>query len=114
LFFKINKRKSGHNKSQPIHHEPKFSNLRFYFLNPSRLHNGGFGNEDNGGIVNEEENDRGVLNEYLLERMRLDDVGGEDDDELSVGVGPGGGGADEAEAVANESVDVAVAAVKDD
>jgi hypothetical protein len=48
--------------------------------------------------------------------MRLDDVGGEEDDEVSVGAGSGdgggGGGADEA--VANEAVDVAVAAVVDD
>jgi hypothetical protein len=42
-----------------------------------------FGNEDN-GIENEEDNDRDVLNEYLLEQMRLDDVGGEDGDEVSV------------------------------
>jgi hypothetical protein len=47
---------------------------------------GGFGNEDN-GIENEEDNDRDVLNEYLLERMRLDDVGGEDEDEVSVDAG---------------------------
>jgi hypothetical protein len=78
---------------------------------------GGFGNEDN-GIENEEDNDRDVLNEYLLERMRLDDVGGEDDDEVSVGAGSGGGGGgggggvDEADA--SEAVDVDVAAAMDD
>jgi hypothetical protein len=74
---------------------------------------GGFGNEDN-GIENEEDNDRDVLNEYLLERMRLDNVGGEDDDEVSFGAGSGGGGGGMDEAVANEVVDVAVAAVMDD
>jgi hypothetical protein len=71
---------------------------------------GGFGNEDN-GIENEEDNDRDDLNGYFLEWMRLDNVGGEDNDEVSVGAGSGGGvgGADEAVAV-----DVAVAAVMDD
>jgi hypothetical protein len=54
------------------------------------------------------------LNEYLLEWMRLDDVGGEDDDEVSVGAGSGGGGGGADEAVANEAVDVAVAAAIDD
>jgi hypothetical protein len=74
---------------------------------------GGFGNEED-GKENEEDNDRYVLNEYLLERMRLDDVGGEDDDEVSVGARSGGGGGGADEAVANEAVDVAVAAVMDD
>jgi hypothetical protein len=46
--------------------------------------------------------------------MRLDDVGGEDDDEVSVGVGSGGGGGGADEDVANGAVDVAVAAVMDD
>jgi hypothetical protein len=84
--------------------------------------NGGFGNEDGGfgkednGIENEEDYDRDVLNEYLLERMRLDTVGGEDDDEVGVGAGSGGGGGGADEAIANEAVDVAVAvaAVMDD
>jgi hypothetical protein len=76
---------------------------------------GGFGNEDN-GIENEEDNDHDVLNEYLLEQMRLDDVGGEDDDEVSVDLGSGGGGGGVGKAVANEAVyvDVADAAVMDD
>jgi hypothetical protein len=75
----------------------------------------GFGNEYNGGIGNEEYNDRDVLNENLFEQMRLDDAGGEDDDEVSVGVGSGGGGVgeDEAEAVANEAGVVVDAAVMD-
>jgi hypothetical protein len=46
--------------------------------------------------------------------MRLDDVGGEDDDEVSVGAGSGGGGGRADEAVANEAVAVAVAAAMDD
>jgi hypothetical protein len=83
---------------------------------------GGFGNEDNGGfgnedgrfgkenneIENQEDNDRDVLNKYLLERMSLDDVGGEDNDEVSVDGGSGGGGGKADEAVANEAVDVDV------
>jgi hypothetical protein len=57
-----------------------------------------------------------MLNEYLLEWIRLDDVGGEDDGEVSVGAGSGGGGGGADEAVANEAVDVDVAgaAVMDD
>jgi hypothetical protein len=74
---------------------------------------GGFGNEDN-GIDNEEDNDRDVLNEYLLEWMRLDGVGGEDDDEVSVGAGSGGDGGGTYEAVANEAIEGAVAAAMDD
>jgi hypothetical protein len=79
--------------------------------------NGGFGNEDGGfgdeynETDNEEDNDRDVLNEYLLERMPLDDVGWEDDDEVSVGVGSGGSGSGADEDVASKYVDVAVAAV---
>jgi hypothetical protein len=46
--------------------------------------------------------------------MRLDNVGGEDDDEVSVGAGSGGSGGGADEAVANEAVDVAVAAAMDD
>jgi hypothetical protein len=82
--------------------------------------NGGFGNEDGGlgnednGIENEEDSDHDALDEYLLERMRLDDVGGEDDDELSVGAGSGGSDGRADEAVANKAVDVAVAATMDD
>jgi hypothetical protein len=82
--------------------------------------NGGFGNEDGGfgkednGIENEEDNECNVLNAYLLEQMRLYDVGGEDDDQVSVVAGPGGGGGRADEAVANEAVDVAVADVMDD
>jgi hypothetical protein len=85
------------------------------------MDDGRFGNEDNSGFVNEEngieneeDNNRDVSNEYLLERMRLDDVGGEGDDEVSVGAGPGGGGGGVDEAVANEAVYVDVAAVMDD
>jgi hypothetical protein len=37
--------------------------------------NGRIGNEDNGGFGNEA-NDRDVLNEYLLEQMRLEEAGG--------------------------------------
>jgi hypothetical protein len=85
------------------------------------MDDGGFGNEDNGvfgnednGIENEEDNDRDGLNEYLFEWMRLDDVGGEDDDEVSVGVGSGGSGGGADEAAANEAADVDVADVMDD
>jgi hypothetical protein len=62
---------------------------------------GGFGNEDN---------DRVVMNNYLLGKMWLEDAGGGDDDEVTVGdgSGDGGGGVDEAEA---EAVDVANEAV---
>jgi hypothetical protein len=82
--------------------------------------NGGFGNEDgrfgneDNGIENEEDNDRNVLNEYLFEWMRFDNVCGEYDDEVSVDTGSGGGSGGVDEAVANEAVDVAVAAVMDD
>jgi hypothetical protein len=80
--------------------------------------NGGFGNEDGGfgneenGIENEEDNDRDVLNEYFLERMRL--YQREENDEVSVGAGSGGGGGRADEAVANKAADVAVAAARDD
>jgi hypothetical protein len=73
---------------------------------------GGFGNEDN-GIENEEDNSRDVLNEYLFERILLENVGGEDNDEVHVVAGSGGGGDGDGadEAVANEAADVAVSAV---
>jgi hypothetical protein len=86
---------------------------------------GGFGKEDNGefgnedsGFGNEEDNNCNVLNEHLLEPRRLDDAGGEEDEEVSVGVGSGGGGgsggAYEAETDSHESVDVDVDDVMDD
>jgi hypothetical protein len=67
------------------------------------------GDEDNGGIGNED-NNQDVLNEYLLEEMRLEDASGDDTDKVSVGAGSGGGGGGvyEVVAVANEDVDVAV------
>jgi hypothetical protein len=81
-------------------------------------------NEDNGIIGNKdndsfgiEDNNREMLNEYLLEQMRLEDAGGEDDDEVSVGDGSGGGGGvDNAEAVdgINEAVAVDGVAVMDE
>jgi hypothetical protein len=71
--------------------------------------NGGFGNEDgrfgneDNGIENEEDNDLDVLNAY--------DVGGEEDDEVSVDAGSCGSGGRVDEAVANEAFGVAVVAV---
>jgi hypothetical protein len=94
--------------------------------------NGGIGNKDNGGIRNKEnggfaseDNDRDVLNEYLLEQMWLEDDGGDDnsevagrddDDEIRLGAGTGGGvgggggggGVKESVVVSNEAGDVAV------
>jgi hypothetical protein len=43
------------------------------------MDNVGIGNEDNGGFINED-NDCDMLSGYLLEKMHLEDAGGEDDD----------------------------------
>jgi hypothetical protein len=54
--------------------------------------NGGIRNEDNGGF-GYKDNDCDMLNEYLLDEMRLEDVGGGNDDEVSViNVAGGDGG----------------------
>jgi hypothetical protein len=57
------------------------------------MDNGGIGNEDNDRI-RKEDNANDVLNEYLLEQMRLEEagVGRVYDDEVSFGAGSGGGG----------------------
>jgi hypothetical protein len=62
-------------------------------------------NEDKGGFGNED-SDREMLNKYLLEQTRLEDAGGEDDDEVRVDAGSGdiGSGVDKAFSVYDATV----------
>jgi hypothetical protein len=53
------------------------------------MENDGIRNKDNGGFGNED-NNRDVLNEYLLEETWLEDVGGDNDDDVSICAGSSG------------------------